>query len=197
MSRLANITGVILAGGRGTRMGSVDKGLVLLDGKPLVEHVLQRLEPQVSSIIISANRNHAEYARYGFPVVSDASTAKDAGPLAGILSAMTHAVTDYIVTVPCDTPRLPTDLVTRLFAQLTHDRSLACMAHDGARSQPIFALLHVSLKDALDRALQAGEYKIAKLLHNCGCSRADFSDCADCFVNLNTAENIAEFSARE
>ncbi|MBI3777177.1 MAG: molybdenum cofactor guanylyltransferase [Gammaproteobacteria bacterium] len=197
MTPLANITGVILAGGRGTRMGGVDKGLVLLDGKPLVEHVLHRLEPQVSSIIISANRNFEVYAGYGFTVVSDEPGSKDAGPLAGILSAMTHARTNYIVTVPCDAPRLPTDLAARLLAQLKRDHSRACMAHDGVRPQPIFTLLHVSLKDALHRAVHAGEYIVAKWLQNSGCSSADFSGRADCFINLNTAENIAEFNAHK
>jgi len=191
-----NITGVILAGGRGARMGGVDKGLVRLNGKPLVEHIIQRFQPQVPHIIINANRNHDEYARYGFAVVSD-EDANYAGPLAGMLSALTHATTDYIVTLPCDAPRLPTDLVARLLLQLQRDHSRACMAHDGTRAQPMFTLLHASLRDDLRRALHAGQYKAERWLQDCGCSRADFSDCPDDFINLNTSENIAEFTSRE
>ena len=197
MTLHANITGVILAGGRGTRMGGVDKGLVKLDGRPLVEHVIQRLQPQVPHIIISANRNLDEYARFGFAVVSDEVESNDAGPLAGILSALTHATTDYIVTVPCDAPRLPQDLAARLLLQLHRDRSRACMAHDGMRAQPIFALLHTSLKEDARRALRASEHKVGLWLQNLGGSTADFSDCAECFINLNTAENITEFKSRE
>ncbi len=192
-----NITGVILAGGRGTRMGGVDKGLVKLDGKPLVEHVIQRLQLQVPHIIINANRNRDAYARYGFAVVSDEIAAIDAGPLAGILSALTYAATDYIVTVPCDAPRLPKDLAARLLLQLQRDHSRACVAHDGARMQPVFALLHASLQDDLRRALRAGEYKAERWLQDCGCSMADFSDGVANFTNLNTPADIAEFKARD
>ena len=193
-----NITGAILAGGRGARMGGIDKGLVKLDGRPLVEHVIQRLQPQVPDIIISANRSHHEYARYGFTVVGDTVKSGDdyAGPLAGILSALTHATTDYIVIVPCDVPRLPKDLVTRLLLQLQCDGSRACMAHDGARAQPIFALLHVSLRNELRRALHSGEGKVGRWLQNCGCSTADFSASPECFINLNTAEDIATFKSQ-
>ena len=189
-----NVTGVILAGGRGARMGGVDKGLVTLDEKPLVEYVIQRLQPQVSRIIISANRNQDKYARYGFAVVNDGAEASQAGPLAGIYSALTQVTTDYILTVPCDAPRLPHDLAARLLLQLQRDQSSACMAHDGMRPQPLFALLHTSLHVDMRRALRAGEYKVGLwLLQNCGCSTADFSDCAKSFINLNTAENIAAF----
>ena len=192
-----NITGVILAGGHGTRMGGVDKGLMKLEGKPLIEHVIQRLQPQVPDIIISANRHQDEYARYGFSVISDDSKTIGAGPLAGIISALRYAKTSYILTVPCDAPRLPKDLAARLLAQLQHDGSRACMAHDGERPQPVFALLHASLQDDVRLALSAGEYKVGLWLQNIGCSSADFSDCAECFINLNTAGNIADFKARE
>lgn len=197
MTFLANITGVILAGGGATRMGGVDKGLVKLDGKPLVEHVIERLKPQVPNLIISANRNHEAYARYGFVVVNDDAEATGAGPLAGIFSAMKLAATDYIVTVPCDAPHLPRDLAARLLAQLQRDDKQACMAHDGMRSQPIFALLHTNLQQEARRALRAGEYKVEWWLQSIGCTTADFSGSAECFINLNTAENIAGFKSRE
>ena len=192
-----NITGVILAGGRGTRMGGVDKGLVKLDGKPLVEHVILRLQPQVPHIIISANRNQDEYARYGFPVISDEVESNGAGPLAGIFCALTRATTEYILTVPCDAPRLPQDLAARLLRQLQQEGARACMAHDGTRAQPIFTLLHTCLRDDVLRALRAGEHKVGLWLQQRGSSSTDFSDCAECFINLNTAENIAEFKSHE
>ena len=197
MSTHNNITGVILAGGRGTRMGGVDKGLVKLDGKPLIEHVILRLQPQVPHIIISANRNQDEYAHYGFAVISDEVESNDAGPLAGIFSALTYATTEYILTVPCDAPRLPHDLAARLLQQLELENTRACMAHDGTRAQPIFTLLHTCLRDDVLRALRAGEHKVRLWLQHRGCSSADFSDRAECFINLNTAENIAEFKSHE
>lgn len=192
-----NITGVILAGGSGTRMGGADKGLVILDGKPLIEHVIRRLQPQVPHIIINANRNHDQYSRYGFTIISDEGESAGAGPLSGILSALTHTATDYILTVPCDAPRLPKDLAARLLMQLQRDGSRACMAHDGMRPQPIFALIHASLQDDARRALRAAEHKVGSWLRSAGCTSADFSGCAECFINLNTAENIAEFKSHE
>lgn len=192
-----NITGVILAGGLGTRMDGIDKGLAKLAGKPLIEHVIQRLQPQVPDIIISANRNQDDYARYGFAVIGDDAETNGAGPLAGISSALHYAKTDYILIVPCDAPRIPKDLAARLLTQLQLDGTRACMAHDGERPQPIFALLHVSLQEDVRRALSAGEYKVGLWLQSIGGSTADFSDCAECFINLNTAGNIADFKSRE
>ena len=112
------ITGLILAGGRGQRMGGRDKGLQLYDGRPLAAHVLARLAPQVGAVLISANRNHAAYSALGADVVSD-ETQDFAGPLAGMLSGLRAAKTEYVLTVPCDSPLLPDDLALRLTAALT------------------------------------------------------------------------------
>lgn len=184
-----NITCVILAGGRGTRMGGVDKGLVLFDGKPLVQHVIKRIRPQVSNLLINANRSHGEYTRFGYPVISDDTldgVEEFAGPLAGMLTALIHANTELVLIAPCDTPLLPLDLAARLHAQLVQTDTRACIAHDGTRAHPTCALLHVSLRDELRAALLRGDRKAERWLHSIGCSSADVSDVADAFININS-----------
>ena len=108
-----DITGVVFAGGQGRRMGGVDKGLVELDGRALVAHVIERLAPQVGELVINANQNRDRYAAFGYPVVADV-IPDFAGPLAGLHAAMAAATTPYVVTSPCDSPFLPADLVARL-----------------------------------------------------------------------------------
>lgn len=187
-----SITGVILAGGRGTRMGGADKGLVLFNGKPLIQHVIERVHPQVNALLINANRSHDEYARFGYPVIRDDTLdgVEDfAGPLAGILSALTHARTELVLIVPCDVPRLPLDLVTRLQSQLAQTHTRACIAHDGTRIQPTCALLHVALRDELRAALIRGERKTQTWMQTVGCSTADFSDAAEAFFNMNSSSD--------
>ena len=117
-----DVTGIVLAGGMGRRMGGVDKGLVPLAGRPLVAHVLERLAPQAGAIIVNANQNRDRYAAYGHPVVAD-EVGGFAGPLAGLHAGMTAATTPYVVTVPCDSPFLPGDLVARLAAGLERERA--------------------------------------------------------------------------
>src|SRR5689334_12941925 len=111
--RPSDITAVVLAGGQGRRMGGVDKGLVALDDKPMVAHVIARLAPQVGAIVINANQNIDRYAALGHPVVSD-EVGGFAGPLAGLHAGMAYATAPYVVTSPCDSPFLPEDLVARL-----------------------------------------------------------------------------------
>src|SRR5688572_30668694 len=119
------ITGLILAGGRGIRMGGADKGLVLLGNRPMVEHVIIRLHPQVGELLINANRNHARYAEFGYRIVSD-THEESLGPLAGMVSGLQVAKTDYIVTTPCDSPLLSDTLVARLtIAMKNEDADLA------------------------------------------------------------------------
>ncbi len=181
------ITGVVLAGGRARRMGGVDKGLVRLHGKPMIEHVLQALQPQVGQLIINANRNRDQYAVYGLEVVAD-MVGDYFGPLAGIASAMNAAKTTYVLTVPCDSPLLSDDLAERLYAALERERAEIGVAHDGNRMQPVFALLRRDLLSSVLEYLEAGERKIDRWFRQHRLALADFADRPDTFVNVNNAD---------
>ncbi|MEO6697230.1 MAG: molybdenum cofactor guanylyltransferase MobA, partial [Gammaproteobacteria bacterium] len=157
--RAPSITGVILAGGRARRMNGLDKGLLEFAGKPLVEHALTRLAPQVSRLMINANRNHARYTSYGVPLVIDELEGY-CGPLAGMYSAMGATQTDYIVTIPCDSPLIPDDLVQRMMAALIRENAVLCTAHDGRRLQPIYALMPRALSGDLHSYLMSGGRKV-------------------------------------
>ncbi|WP_047707372.1 molybdenum cofactor guanylyltransferase MobA [Plesiomonas sp. ZOR0011] len=180
------ISGAILAGGRATRMGGDDKGLRQVAGHPLYWYAVQRLQPQVSSLHIIANRNLHSYAESGFPVYPD-STPDFPGPLAGMLTALQHCSTEYVVCVPCDSPLLPRDLVAR-FAQQIGDASCA-IAHDGERAHPVFALLHRRLLPAISASLQQGERRLMAFFQQQHAVTVDFSDQAAAFVNVNTPYN--------
>lgn len=190
MISIEQITAVILAGGMGKRMGGVDKGQVLFNGRPLIEHILSIIEPQVGAILINANRNQEKYAKYGCPVISDTLTGYQ-GPLAGFLSGFQHAKTQYMLVVPCDGPLLPTDLVSRLVTALTSSQSDIAVAYDGHRLQPVYALLKTSLLPSLTAFLDAGDRKIDLWYAKHKMALADFSDIPQTFQNINTPEDHA------
>jgi molybdopterin-guanine dinucleotide biosynthesis protein A len=159
-----DITGLVLAGGRGTRMGGVDKGLQNFRGMPLALHTLMRLASQVGEVMINANRNLSAYESFGVPVWPD-GIADYAGPLAGFLTGLERCETDYLVTVPCDTPLFPQDLVARLAQALEREDADIAMAaareEDGAmRTQPVFSLIRRELMESLVRFTQGGGRKI-------------------------------------
>lgn len=159
-----DITGLILAGGRGTRMGGADKGLQSFNGLPLALHTLMRLQPQVGHLMINANRNLSAYESFGAQVWPD-SLSDYAGPLAGFLTGLEHCETPYLATVPCDTPLFPFDLVARLAQALAEEDAEIAMAaareEDGQlRTQPVFCLLKVDLMESLVRFTQGGGRKI-------------------------------------
>lgn len=185
------ITGVILAGGRGRRMQCVDKGLVMVEGKPLVEHVINALRPQVSTILISANRNLERYRAYGHPVIAD-SNGDHAGPLAGMASGMATATTPYILAVPCDAPRIPVTLAEGLYRALAAQRTDLSVVHDGTRLQPVFSLLRCTLLPDLQVYLAGGGRRVDAWTVQQSVALADFSIEAAAFMNLNTA---ADFNA--
>jgi molybdopterin molybdotransferase len=190
------LTGLVLAGGRGSRMGGVDKGLQLLDGRPLVAHAIERLAPQVSRLMISANRNLESYAHFGVPVWSDAE--RDfSGPLAGFLAGLLHCETEWMVTVPCDSPRFPQDLVGRLAAALDSKPAAIAVTHQAGRRQrePVFCLLHRSLRDDLAAYLREGGRKIDAWLDRVGCAEAVFDDGA-AFFNANSLDELRRLAAR-
>lgn len=190
-----HITGLVLAGGRGSRMGGVDKGLQNLQGLPLVQHALTRLGPQVGRVVVNANRNLPAYEALGADVWPDAS-ADFAGPLAGFLVGLTHASTPYVLTVPCDVPRLPLDLAARLAAALVHDQADIAMAAQISR-QPVFCLMKVSLAESLARFIQAGGRKVGAWTAQHHTVYVDFDKATDdplAFANVNT---LAELQALE
>lgn len=186
------VTGLVLAGGRGTRMGGVDKGLQLLDGQPLAARALARLAPQVDALLLSANRNHAAYQALGAPVVSDASDAFS-GPLAGILAGMQAAQTAWLCVVPCDAPFFPLDLVARLRTALdvTHaDIAFAGTHTDEVhRGHPVLALLKTSLRADLAAFLAADGRKVAAWYLRHKAVEVPFPD-DSAFYNVNTLQEL-------
>jgi molybdenum cofactor guanylyltransferase len=183
------VTGLVLAGGRGARMGGVDKGLVEVEGRTLVERVIERLQPQVGAMLISANRNLERYRAFGFPVLLDAEEGLEPfpGPLAGMLAGLRAAATPWIATVPCDAPFLPTDLVSHLAEALAGAR--AAVAYVGDRIEPVFCLLHVDLTDDLAAALAHGERRAEAWLRGVGAAPALFV-LPEQFANLNTLQDL-------
>ena len=181
------VTGIVLAGGQGRRMGGVDKGLQLLHGKPMVEHVIARLAPQVGEILINANQNLEAYARFGHRVVPDA-IGGFAGPLAG-LHACLKAVRDAMVlTVPCDSPFLPLDLFVRLEKEI-RNKDLA-VARTGDQPHPVFSLVRASVLPHLEKFLAAGGRKIDAWYATLSVVEVPFDDEADAFRNINTREEL-------
>jgi molybdopterin-guanine dinucleotide biosynthesis protein A len=187
-----NITAVVLAGGRGRRLGGQDKGLMDLDGKPLIEHILELVTPQVSAVIINANRNQQVYADLGHPVISD-NMADYQGPLAGFAVALAACNTDYIMTLPCDGPYVPVDLVSRLSAAMIDNDAELAVAYDGQRMQPVYALIPRSLLGSLQEFLDAGDRKIDLWYARHNTALADFSDVIDTFFNINTEDDLSKF----
>lgn len=197
------ITGLILAGGRGTRMGGVDKGLQTLAGHSLVWHALQRLQPQVGSVIVNANRHLDDYQQLGVPVFPDA-LADYAGPLAGFLVGLQEAHTPYVLTVPCDSPRFPLDLAARLAQALHAEQAEMAMAsapeveEQGVRtlrSQPVFCLIPVRLLSSLQAFLASGQRKIDRWTAQHRTVLVPFDHAQDdptAFANINT---LAELNA--
>lgn len=185
-----NVTGIVLAGGMGRRMGGVDKGLLPFQGKPMVAHVLQRLRPQVAEILVNANREIDAYARFGFPVIPD-TIGGFAGPLAGLHSGLTAAQHELAVTVPCDSPLLPLDLVARLLAALLqHDADLA-VARTGDQPHPVFCLCRRSLLPNLTHYLENGGRKIDTWYASLHTVEVAFDDEAEAFANINTPEELS------
>lgn len=190
MNRM-NITGVILAGGQGQRMGGVDKGLQDLRGRPLVQWVLERLAPQVGSMIISANRNLPRYAGFGCPVLPD-RMPDFAGPLAGLHAALSEAATPLIVTVPCDSPFLPADLVQRLHAALAAGNAQLAVASAGGRVHRAFCLARRDLLPQLDDFLAADGRKVGLWHASLNVVEVAFDDEVQAFANINTPEELAQ-----
>lgn len=187
MNQSQEIIGVVLAGGRATRMGGKDKGLQLLNGKPLWQHVADALASQVSARVLSANRHIDIYQRSGLPVYQD-TLADYPGPLAGMLSVMQQDRGEWFVFCSCDTPFIPACLVERMVQQ--RGDSPVVWAHDGEHDHPTIALIHRSLIPALQDYLAAGERRVMVFMRQSGGHSVDFSDLKSAFVNVNTLEDL-------
>ena len=191
----ARVTGLILAGGQGRRMGGVDKGLQPLRGRPMVAWVLERLAPQVTEVIVNANQNQAEYARLGCRVIGD-EIGGFAGPLAGLQAGLKANVHPFLVTVPCDSPFLPLDLVARLHAALIANHADLAVAKTGDQPHPVFSLVRESLAGHLTAFLQGGGRKIDAWYASLKVAEVPFDDQPDAFSNINTPEELADHERR-
>lgn len=189
MNVMSPVTGVILAGGRATRMGGSDKGLLELNGKPLWRHVAEMLTPQVNNIAISANRNLSIYRHSGVPVIED-SLEDYPGPLAGMVSVMQHIESPWFLFCPCDTPFIPADLLARL----QHDQRDAPVVwvNDGEHDHPTIALVHRQVLPAMEEYLVRGERRVMVFMRSVGGHSVDCSDIKSAFINVNTPECLAK-----
>lgn len=188
------ITGLVLAGGLGRRMGGVDKGLRPFRGKPMVAWALERLVPQVDRIIVNANQNADRYAQFGHQVVAD-QIAGYAGPLAGLHAGLCAATTPLVATVPCDSPLLPLDLVSRLYAALSQQQAELAVARTGDQLHPVFSLVRREVLDNLTRFLESGGRKIDAWYSALRVVEVAFDDEADGFANINTLEELNQFES--
>jgi len=204
---LSDITGLVLAGGQGARMGGLDKGLQTFKGRALAKHALARLRPQVGHLLLSANRHLADYAAMGVPVWPDTEAgtvgvgvdtsplaSPFAGPLAGLLTGLAHCNSPYMACVPCDAPLFPADLVARLGAALLAENAdIAVAASPDAsgqpRSQPVFCLLHNGLRGSLAQYLQQGGRKVTAWMGQHRTATVLFHD-AQAFSNTNTLAEL-------
>jgi molybdenum cofactor guanylyltransferase len=185
------INGLILAGGHGRRMANKDKGLLLFNHTPFIEHCIARLQPQVHDIFISANRNIAQYQHYGFKVLRDEHDDFQ-GPLAGLFSALCAAPQSPLLVVPCDAPLLPTNLAQRLVAayEKENEKPLAVIPHDGTRLQPLFGLYAATCRASLQQYLTTGQRKVGIWATSLPHVMVDFSDEPENFSNINSPEAL-------
>jgi molybdopterin-guanine dinucleotide biosynthesis protein A len=184
-----SISGVILAGGMGRRMGGADKGLIEFLGRPMIEHVAERLRPQVGEILINANRELAHYGSLGYPVIED-EIGGFAGPLAGLHKAMLVAAHPYVLTVPCDSPLLPHNLAESLMNGLMERDADLAVAKTGIQSHPVFCLCRTALLPNLEAFLKDGGRKIDAWYSTLEVAEVQFSDNAKAFANVNTPEEL-------
>ena len=193
------ITGLLLAGGQGNRMGGLDKGLQLLQGEPLALHVMRRLSPQVGTLLVSANRHLDDYRQLGCDVIADELQGYQ-GPLAGIHAGLVHCATPWLLAAPCDSPFLPPDLGQRLAAAvIAHDADLACAVTgtgDMQRAHPVCALMRAALRDDLARYLASGGRKVREWQAGVKAVPVPFPD-EQAFRNLNTRNDLAAATPRD
>jgi molybdopterin-guanine dinucleotide biosynthesis protein A len=188
-------TALLLAGGRATRMGGVDKGLVPLLGRPMAAQVLDAVRPQVDAVLLNANRNRDDYAALGAPVVAD-EFADFQGPLAGMAAGLAAAESGLLFTCPCDSPFVPADMVSRMRDALLAANADVAIARDADYLQPVFSLLRTDLLPSLRDFLRGGERKIVRWFFQHRVVEVDFADCPDAFININSEAERAQIEQR-
>lgn len=185
------ITTLILAGGRGQRMQGADKGLMQWQGKTMIEHLIDQLQLTQDQFIISANRNISQYQQYTSQVIAD-DIDDFQGPLAGILSAMQHCHTDYLLCLPCDSPAPPENLQLNLWQCMQQQHKQAAVSHDGDRLQPLFSLMHCQYEPLLNDFMQQGKRKVHEFIHLLDPAICDFSAQKNAFTNFNCADDMQD-----
>ena len=193
MNQHQGITGVVLAGGKASRMGGIDKGLQELNGIPLWQHVAATLSVQTETLAVSANRSMDIYRSHGHVVVEDV-LPDHPGPLAGMLAAMQQLPGEWFLFCPCDTPFIPEFLTDRFFQFRT--QAPVVWAYDGERDHPAVSLINRSVVPALENYLEAGERRVMVFLQRCGGHRVDFSDAKDAFFNVNTLDDLQNMQVK-
>ncbi len=186
----SDISGVILAGGHGSRLGGEDKGLVDVANRPMISYGIQRFAPQVATLFINANRSLSAYREFGFPVITD-EVADFSGPLAGIAAALVYCKTSYLATAPCDSPFFPTDLVERLAGPLQDAQASVSVAVSGGRPQPVFAVISTHLHESLNDYLTTGGRKIMTWYRQQKIIEVDFGSDGSPFSNINSPDDLA------
>ncbi|ROH84101.1 molybdenum cofactor guanylyltransferase [Pseudomethylobacillus aquaticus] len=189
------ISGLILAGGLARRMGGLDKGLADYRARPMIVSVLERLRPQVSEVLINANRHQTQYAAFGHPVISDHIT-DFAGPLAGIAAGMRASRHALLLCVPCDAPLLAADLAPRLLAALLETDAEIAVASSAGQTQPVFCLCRTQLLPGLQQFLQQGGRKVDHWQNSIKCVHVRFDD-ASAFCNINTLDELEALAASD
>ena len=191
---LEEITYLILAGGRGQRMNGIDKGLMMWQGRPMIEHIIQHINVPTNKIIISANRNHETYNKYANTVINDELDGIQGdfqGPLAGILTAMHVCTTTYIVCLPCDSPMPPENMLMNLWQCMHSENKHSALCHDGERLQPLFSLLSCTNKQQLSDFLEKGQRKVHEFMNQIEPAICDFSQQKSRFNNFNRPDDMS------
>lgn len=189
MKQQNEVTGVVLAGGLARRMNKQDKGLVLYQNKPLVSYPLKALSEVAKKVYINANRNLNDYNQFEYEVITDNTDSFD-GPLAGILSAISHASTEILLVVPCDSPLIKAHHLEKLLIAVNKDNVEIAVAYDGKRIQPVFLALKTSLKNSLNNYLLEGNRKIDLWLQQHILTQVNFSQNSEIFLNINTMSEL-------
>lgn len=183
------VSAIILAGGRATRMNSLDKGLIRLQKKPLVQYVIERVMPQVDEILLNANREIEQYKTFNLPILQD-DNPDFIGPLAGFSLGLKHCRHDCLLAAPCDSPLIPADLVARLMKALLENGADIAIAKSGGYNHPVFCLMKKSVLPSLTNYLEQGERKVSTWQKSLKYIEVEFNDCDDAFVNVNTFEEL-------
>ena len=186
-----SITGIILAGGLARRMGGIDKGLIPFLGKPMITHVIDQLKPQVEHMVINANREIERYEALGLSVIQD-QIADFAGPLSGLHTGMKHAKTEFILSVPCDSPLLPNNLAIDLMNALQTNNADIAIVKTGQQTHPVFCLCRTNLASDLEEFLTAGGRKVEDWQKKHHLTMVNFDDQSTAFSNINTMDDLAE-----